>query len=163
MKQRGVHLIANLSCGHASLNVIEDLANFFTCVQRLRPPGYEFEQSSIRRNDRSVARPFVNAINAIHDYRGRIDLNADQIWRQSFVVKKLKLRLFPDEQIVDDFQRARAQDLGDFFLTDEPARCQNLPEQPAGLALDFHRGLKLRLFDLTVMQQYLAEILARVI
>ena len=33
MKQRGVHLIANLSRGHALLDVIEDLANLFARVQ----------------------------------------------------------------------------------------------------------------------------------
>ena len=97
VKQRRVHVVANLGRSHAPVDVIEGLANLFIRIQRLRPSRIEFKESSFGRNDRAIAGPFVDAIDAVHDHRSGIDRNADHVLGQRLVVEELKMRFVPDE------------------------------------------------------------------
>src|SRR5260370_15654659 len=73
------------------------------------------------------------------------------------MVEKLEIRFFPDEEIVDDFQCARAQYLDHVLLTDKAARGKDHAQLAAGLVLNFHCRLKVSLFDFAVVQQHLAQ------
>ena len=117
-----MHVVANLSRGHALCDVEEYLSNLPGCVMRLRPSPSQFEASSIGRNDGPVSRPLVDAIDAVHDHGRGFNLDADEIMRWRSVIKELELRFVPDEQIVDDFEGARAENFDNIALPDETAQ-----------------------------------------
>src|SRR4029453_2568191 len=88
MEQRGMQVEADLGNRMMLLDVVENFPNFFTVADRLRPAGFQFKESAIRRYHSSIARPFIDPINTIHDHGRGIDLNPNQVLAQRFAVKE---------------------------------------------------------------------------
>src|SRR6266487_1947057 len=136
VKQRRVHVVANLGCGHALFDVIEDLPSFLTDVQRLRPSGIQLKEGSLGRYDGAITGPLINPINAVHYHRSDLNLNPYEIVGWKFAVEKFEVGFIPDEKIVDDLQGAGTQHFGHVLLADKAARREYHPYLAAGLALN---------------------------
>src|SRR5262249_8370494 len=153
----GVQVEADLGNRMMLLDVVENLANLFTVTDRLGPAGFQFKESAVRRYDSSITRPFIDAIDTIHgDGRG-IDLNSNQVAGQRLAVKEFKVGFFPNEQVVNNFERARAQHFHNVSLADKPTLSQDIAQPDTCLPVNVHSNFQLGFIDLAVMQQHLAD------
>src|SRR5581483_3723373 len=117
----------------------------------------------LARNHLADARPFVDATRSFHDDAGHIDLQRHEFLLRQFSVEKLKIPLGPEEDVVDLLLRLEPHQPDQLLLADHLDLHQDLAEEHAGLALHIHGLGELRLGQISVRHQELAEVFARVV